>query len=101
LPGGSPQTRILTVNDADAVTVRVAGATADSDNDTIPDNVEGARDVDSDNLPNFLDPDADNDGLSDAVEAGPDPHRPRDGNNNGIPDYLEPGRRLWLPLIYR
>lgn len=101
LPGGSPQTRILTVNDADAVTVRVAGATADSDNDTIPDNVEGARDVDSDNLPNFLDPDADNDGLSDAVEAGPDPHRPRDGNSNGIPDYLEPGRRLWLPLIYR
>jgi hypothetical protein len=101
LPGGSPQTRILSINDVDQVAVTVAGANADSDGDTIPDNVEGARDVDGDNLPNFLDRDADNDGLTDQAEAGSDPRRPLDGNNNGVPDYLEPGRRLWLPLIYR
>ncbi len=101
LPGGSPQTRTLTISDADKVTVKVASDHADSDGDTIPDNVEGARDMDGDNLPNFLDTDADNDGISDQAEAGPDPRRPRDGNNNGVPDYLEPGRRLWLPLIYR
>jgi len=52
-------------------------------------------------LPNFLDRDADNDGLTDQAEAGSDPRRPQDRNNNGVPDYLEPGRRLWLPLIYR
>jgi uncharacterized repeat protein (TIGR01451 family) len=101
LPGGSPQTRILTISDVDQIAVTVADANADSDGDTIPDNVEGARDVDGDNLPNFLDRDADNDGLTDQAEAGSDPHRPQDGNNNGVPDYLEPGRRLWLPLIYR
>ncbi|MCE7980674.1 MAG: DUF11 domain-containing protein [Caldilinea sp. CFX5] len=101
LPGGSIQSRILTIAAADQVTVQVASATADSDGDTIPDNVEGARDVDGDNLPNFLDPDADNDGLSDQAEAGPNPRQPRDGNNNGIPDYLEPGTRLLLPLIFR
>ncbi|MEZ4732273.1 MAG: M4 family metallopeptidase [Caldilineaceae bacterium] len=107
LAGGEVITRLLSIQAQDAVTVTVAGTTDDEDGDTIPDNVEGAQDVDGDNLPNFLDTDADNDGLSDQEEAGPDPMHPRDGNNNGIPDYLEPDdgssptQRLFLPLVFR
>lgn len=99
--------KVLEISATDAVTVTVAAATADSDGDTIPDNVEGAMDMDSDNLPNFLDTDADNDGISDQEEAGPDPLHPRDSNNNGVPDYLEAGggigtaKQLFLPLVFQ
>ena len=41
----------------------------DSDNDGIPDAVEGAGDFDGDGIPDYLDEDADNDGISDRVEA--------------------------------
>lgn len=106
LTGGEVVNKQLTVSALDSATVTIAGANADSDQDTIPDNVEGAHDVDGDQLPNFLDTDSDNDGLTDQVEAGPDPRQPRDGNNNGIPDYLEAGssntvQRALLPLIFR
>jgi len=103
---GESVSKMLEISAHDAATVTIAAATMDSDGDTIPDNVEGATDVDGDNLPNFLDTDADNDGLTDQAEVGPDPSHPRDGNNNGVPDYLEkegPSTtpRLFLPLVFR
>lgn len=106
LASGEVVSQLLTVSAIDSASVTMAGPDADSDQDTIPDNVEGARDVDGDQLPNFLDLDADNDGISDQVEAGPDPRHPSDGNSNGIPDYLEAGstntmKRSLLPLIFR
>lgn len=42
----------------------------DSDNDGIPDSVEGYGDDDNDGHPNYLDLDADNDGIYDVIEAG-------------------------------
>ena len=98
-----------------SATVRISPAADDQDGDTIPDNVEGAGDVDRDNVPNFLDTDADGDGLPDRQEAGPDPANPLDSNGDGIPDFLdpaaptalEPGEEpvwtnpVFLPLINR
>jgi len=106
LTSGEVVNKALAVSALDTATVTMAGPDADSDNDTIPDNIEGAHDGDGDQLPNFLDTDSDNDGIADQVEAGPDPHQPSDGNNNGIPDYLEAGstnsvKRSLLPLIFR
>jgi uncharacterized repeat protein (TIGR01451 family) len=98
---GAPRT----VTASAAATVRMATAFEDSDNDTIPDNVEGADDADDDGLPNFLDTDSDNDGIPDAEEAGPDPLNPQDSNGNGVPDFLEPFipgamlPKLYLPLV--
>lgn len=63
----------------------------DQDDDSILDAHEGAEDADSDGVPNYLDPDADNDGISDAVEAG-DTRRetyPRDSDADGTPDFLD------------
>jgi gliding motility-associated-like protein len=62
----------------------------DSDNDSIPDIdeliVETGNlcdtDTDMDGIPNFMDPDDDNDKIATIDERG-------DLNNNGIPDYLE------------
>jgi hypothetical protein len=96
-----------------AATVRISAATDDQDGDTIPDNIEGAQDVDGDNVPNFLDLDSDGDMAPDSEEAGPDPLHPRDSNGNGIPDFLDPtspkafdpgeepalAEQLYLPLI--
>jgi hypothetical protein len=81
--------------------VRISGAHDDQDEDTIPDNVEGAADADRDNVPNFLDADSDGDGIRDRDEAGPDPSRPVDRNGDGIPDYLSPLARLYLPQLGR
>lgn len=94
--------------------VTMSAADDDQDGDTIPDNVEAASDVDHDNVPNFLDLDSDDDGLSDINEAGPDPYHPLDSNNDGVPDFLsrnpptsldetsEPAAiRLYLPLVER
>lgn len=104
----------VTVATNTSATVLISAAADDQDGDTIPDNVEGAADPDQDNRPNFLDPDADADGIADQTEAGPDPTRPRDSNNDGIPDFLDPTRptglnpgdeptagqaRIFLPLI--
>lgn len=86
-------------------TVTLSTPTDDQDQDGIPDGVELVGDLDHDNLPNFLDPDADGDTIPDQVEVGSNPFAPKDSNNDGLPDYLDPfvplGRRLYLPLIAR
>jgi len=90
-----------------SATVHISGPTDDSDQDTIPDNLEKAGDIDQDNIPNFLDTDADGDGVGDRLEAGASPLQPQDSDNDGIPDYLDAtiqtggSRQLYLPLIHR
>ena len=98
-----------------SASVRISAATDDQDGDTIPDNVEGAGDVDGDNIPNFLDLDSDGDGIPDREEAGPDLNNPIDSNGNGIPDFLDPDvptalepgeepvwtNQMFLPLVNR
>ncbi len=53
---------------------------SDSDNDGISDAIEGRRDSDNDGLPNFIDKDSDNDGLTDAFEGSLD--FDKDGKSN-------------------
>jgi hypothetical protein len=98
-----------------SATARISAATDDQDGDSIPDNVEGAGDVDGDNVPNFLDTDADGDGIPDRQEAGADPANLADSDGDGIPDFLDPdqptalepgGEPVWtnqmfLPLVDR
>lgn len=61
---------------------------ADHDNDTIPDLTEGPDDVDSDQIPNYVDLDSDNDRLPDGLE--------------GYPDALNPAvGTVYLPTIAR
>ncbi|CAN5761228.1 hypothetical protein BH10CHL1_BH10CHL1_16400 [soil metagenome] len=106
----------ITTSTAATANVIISAATDDQDGDTIPDNQEGAGDVDHDNIPNFRDLDSDNDQIPDQQEAGPDPLAPQDTNNDGIPDFLDPARptaldettepnqtnrKLFLPLIDR
>jgi hypothetical protein len=62
----------------------------DSDDDTIPDVVEGTGDTDADGFPDYLDSDADNDGFPDREEVGPDPMHPRATGCRQLPDYLDP-----------
>jgi len=65
----------------------------DDDGDTIPtateieDGASYGDDINGDSVANWLDTDSDGDGASDADE-GRD-----DGNGNGVPAYLDPGRR--------
>ncbi len=63
----------IVVAAATAATVLISGPDDDQDGDGIRDNLEGAGDVDQDNIPNFLDLDSDGDGFSDSQERGPDP----------------------------
>jgi len=65
----------------------------DSDGDGIPDSVEGADDADNDGTPNFLDLDSDNDGTSDEEEQaqGFDPYNPHSAP--GLP-------MSWLPVAF-
>ncbi|MCE7989954.1 MAG: hypothetical protein DYG89_53075 [Caldilinea sp. CFX5] len=89
-----------------AATVRIAGPADDSDDDTIPDNQEKAGDIDGDNIPNFLDTDADGDGKLDKEEVGSNPAQPVDSDQDGIPDYLDQQsgvlqRQLFLPVVKR
>jgi len=104
-PAGEPPLQnTLTLQQSTQATVTVSSANDDQDEDTIPDNIEGAGDIDGDKLPNYLDTDSDGDDLPDQQEVGPNPLAPRDSNNNGIPDFLEYGRgfsELFLPLIRR
>jgi len=58
----------------------------DSDNDGIPDLIEGDRDTDGDSVIDRLDLDSDNDGIPDSVEAGESPDMPVDTDNDGIAD---------------
>ena len=62
---------------------------ADSDNDGIPNNVEGTDDVDGDGIPNYLDPDSDNNRIDDIYEVGSNPDLPIDSDDDGTPDYLD------------
>ena len=62
----------------------------DDDNDGISDADEGdgQRDTDGDGVPDSRDLDSDNDGLLDDSEAG-DGGTPRDSDDDGVPDYLD------------
>lgn len=86
-------------------TVTLSTSTDDQDQDGIPDVIELVGDMDHDNLPNFLDPDADGDTILDQVEVGNNPLLPKDSNQDGVPDYLDPlmpfGKRFYLPLVTR
>ena len=55
----------------------------DSDNDGIPDSVEGAGDADGDGVPNYLDDDSDGDGQLDLWEGY------EDIDGDGIPNFLD------------
>jgi hypothetical protein len=62
----------------------------DTDDDGIPDLVEGSGDSDGDGMPDFTDTDSDNDGIPDAVEDGSTP--PLTGNDSdfdGIDDAID------------
>jgi len=62
----------------------------DSDNDRIPDVVEGNADVDNDTAPNYLDLDSDFDGIADSVEADNVPDLlGTDADNDGIDDAID------------
>ncbi|AWL09160.1 Non-specific serine/threonine protein kinase [Aquirufa nivalisilvae] len=82
----------------------------DSDNDCIPDGVEGGADWDQDKLANFRDTDSDGDGILDIVEVG-DCNKPwdtdgdglknfedTDSDGDGIPDAIEAGKDLSKPV---
>jgi hypothetical protein len=61
----------------------------DSDGDGIPDVVEGFFDTDGDGWPDFLDEDSDGDGISDWTEVGPDGDEPSDSDGDGTPDFQD------------
>lgn len=67
----------------------IAIGPGDSDDDGIPDAVEGSADTDADGARDSIDKDADGDGISDTVEAGDDPQRPVDTDSDGQPDYKD------------
>ncbi len=101
--GGCPKDEFQTVPDDAAVGYTEAGKPIypeagpvecqpgqDHDGDKIPDDVEGCKkDSDGDKYLDWEDPDADADGIPDAVEAGPDPTHPVDSDGNGKPDFQE------------
>jgi MYXO-CTERM domain-containing protein len=58
----------------------------DSDNDGIPDAIEGSTDTDGDGTPDYLDLDSDNDGIPDSVEA---PVSGTDTDGDGIDDLYD------------
>jgi len=62
----------------------------DSDQDTIPDDVEGCnKDTDGDKVPDHMDIDADGDKIPDSIEAGPNPKAPRDSDGDKTPDFQD------------
>ena len=61
----------------------------DSDNDQIPDSVEGATDSDNDGDADYRDTDSDDDGISDTYEAGADPTNPVDTDGDGDEDFRD------------
>lgn len=64
----------------------------DCDDDTILDGDESFNDADSDDTPNYLDVDSDSDMISDLLEAGDSDllTSPVDTDTDGTPDYLDP-----------
>ena len=62
----------------------------DSDNDGVPDSVEGFADTDMDGIPDRLDPDSDGDGLSDRDENASGTSRTSgDTDGDGVSDLIE------------
>ena len=61
----------------------------DNDNDGISNIMEGSMDSDNDGISNDFDPDSDNDGISDFIEATYNSKRLGDSNNNGIDDSID------------
>ena len=86
----TPTNRALSALAVASARVNISGPTTDQDGDGIPDNLETSDDFDKDGMPNYLDTDSDDDGVDDAVEAGPDPNNPVDRDDNGKPGYLDP-----------
>jgi len=65
---------------------------ADTDGDSIPDEVEGFAervDTDGDGTPDYQDTDSDGDGIPDRDEAGDDGTMPRDSDLDGTPDFQD------------
>lgn len=61
----------------------------DNDNDGISNKLEGSIDSDNDGISNDFDSDSDNDGISDFIEATYNSQRSGDNNNNGMDDSIE------------
>ncbi len=77
-------------NDVESFTFDTATcAPADSDQDGLPDFVEGDTDVDEDGQSNKNDTDSDGDGISDTQEAGDNPGQPLDTDGDGAPDFVD------------
>lgn len=81
----------------DSAWVYITITPADFDGDSLSDyfEVQNGADTDGDLIPNFRDPDSDNDGISDYREAFPvsadlcNPAPLPDFDNDGVPDYLD------------
>jgi hypothetical protein len=67
---GQVVTKVLWTSGKDAIVICPVDP-VDSDSDGIPDHLEGGGDVDDDEVPNFLDTDADGDGIDDALDNCP------------------------------
>jgi len=84
---------LLAVQIAAAPVTALAAAPIDTDGDTISDGDEGApaKDSDLDGTPDYLDPDSDGDGISDALEAGDADlaTAPVDTDGDGRPDFQD------------
>ncbi len=83
--------------DPDGDGVIGVGTPADVDGDGLPDTVDPDQggtplpvpDTDGEGKPDYLDLDSDNDGVSDATEAGAAPNGPADSDGDGLPDYRD------------
>lgn len=80
--------------DSESCPVDCGAPTDDADGDTILDVDEGSatgQDSDGDGVPNYLDLDSDNNGISDALEAGDsDPDTPPvDTDGDGVADFID------------
>jgi len=88
-------------NKTGPVRTKVLVLFADSDNDSIPDYIEGSEDTDGDGVYDYLDLDSDNDGILDVVENegkdylldqdldGKPNYKDLDSDNDGIDDVIE------------
>jgi YVTN family beta-propeller protein len=85
----SSNTVTATVQGLSSAPFFIAIGPGDSDDDSVPDAVEGSKDTDGDGVKDSLDTDSDGDSIPDSVEAGPDPENPVDTDEDGTPDYKD------------